>query len=84
MVADLGEKRGATGTYFGVWNLVAKLNLALAAGIALPLLAIFGYAPGSIMHTDVLVGAYVLLPIGLKVIAMSLLYQWRRELSIAA
>lgn len=84
MVADLGEKRSATGTYFGVWNLVAKLNLALAAGIALPLLAILGYAPGSMAHTEVLVGAYVLLPIGLKVIAMSLLYRWRRELSIAA
>jgi pentapeptide MXKDX repeat protein len=35
------------GTYFGVWNLVTKLNLALAAGISLPLIGALGYAPGA-------------------------------------
>jgi len=30
-----------------VWTLATKLNLALAAGIALPLLGYFGYAPGA-------------------------------------
>lgn len=82
MVADLGEKRGATGTYFGIWNLVAKINLALAAGIALPLLAILGYVPGSVDHTDVLIGAYVLLPLALKTVAIALLYRWRHPLLI--
>ena len=37
----------ATGAYFGLWTLATKLNLALAAGIALPLLGLLGYAPGS-------------------------------------
>lgn len=82
MVADLGEKRGATGTYFGIWNLVAKINLALAAGIALPLLAMLGYVPGSADHADVLIGAYVLLPLTLKAVAMGLLYRWRHLLLI--
>lgn len=83
MVADLGERRDATGTYFGVWNLVAKLNLALAAGISLPTLAMLGYAPGSIDHTNVLIAAYVLLPIGLKGVALALLYRWRNQLTIS-
>ena len=82
MVADLGEKQGATGIYFGLWNLVAKINLALGAGIALPLLSLLGYTPGSIEHNDVLVAAYVLLPLSLKSIAMVLLYRWRRALDI--
>ena len=49
ILADVIERRGTmrpTGAYFGVWTLVTKLNLALAAGIALPLLAALGYPPG--------------------------------------
>ncbi len=82
IVADLGESNGSAGTYFGVWNLVAKVNLALAAGIALPLLSYLGYTPGSTDHTAVLIGTYVLLPLGLKAIAIVLLYCWREDLSI--
>lgn len=41
-----GRMQGA-GAYFGLWTLATKLNLALAAGIALPLLGALGYAPGS-------------------------------------
>lgn len=37
----------ATGAYFGVWTLATKANLALAAGIALPLIAALGYEPGA-------------------------------------
>jgi len=50
LLADVIGRDGrmhATGTYFGVWTLATKLNLALAAGIALPLLGYFGYAPGA-------------------------------------
>ena len=32
--------------YFGLWTLATKLNLALAAGIALPLLEALGYRLG--------------------------------------
>jgi len=34
------------GAYFGLWQLTEKLNLALAAGIALPVLGLLGYQPG--------------------------------------
>jgi Na+/melibiose symporter-like transporter len=50
LLADVIGRRGqmhATGTYFGLWTLATKLNLALAAGIALPLLGWLGYAPGA-------------------------------------
>ena len=66
------------GAYFGWWNFATKLNLALAAGIALPLLALFGYAPGS-RDADALQAltlAYCLLPCVLKLLAAALLW-WR-------
>ena len=84
MVADLGEKQGSTGAYFGIWNLVAKVNLALAAGVALPLLSILGYEPGNPAHPEILIGAYVLLPLALKTVAVILLCRWRNDLSIEA
>ncbi len=64
------------GLYFGWWNFATKLNLALAAGLALPLLGLLGYTPGS---TDpaglrVLVAAYCLLPCALKLLAAAALY----------
>lgn len=80
MVADLGEARGGVGSYFGLWNLVAKLNLALGAGIALPILGYLGYVPGGSDRLDVLIGAYVLLPLSLKTIALLLLSRWQQVL----
>ncbi len=50
LLADVIGRHGtlqATGAYFGLWTLATKLNLAFAAGIALPLLGLLGYAPGS-------------------------------------
>ena len=38
-----GEQR--SGTYFAVWSLVTKLALALAVGLAFPLLGYFGFDP---------------------------------------
>jgi glycoside/pentoside/hexuronide:cation symporter, GPH family len=70
------------GAYFGWWNFATKLNLALAAGIALPLLAAFGYEPGSRDPTGLqaLTIAYCLLPCALKLIAATLLYtRWIRQ-----
>jgi glycoside/pentoside/hexuronide:cation symporter, GPH family len=49
LLADVICRRGSmagAGSYFGLWTLATKLNLALAAGIALPLLAALGYRPG--------------------------------------
>lgn len=66
------------GAYFGWWNFATKLNLALAAGLALPLLAWFGYTPGSTDASalQALTIAYCLLPCVLKLAAGALL--WRR------
>lgn len=63
------------GTYFGWWNLATKFNLALAVGIALPLLNALGYAPGmrSPEALQSLTWTYCLLPCGLKAIATFLL-----------
>ncbi len=82
IAADLGERQGQAGACFGVWNLVAKLNLALAAGLALPLLALLGYVPGSGEGLASLTFAYALLPLGFKALAGLLLWRWRRSLEI--
>ncbi|MGL4575744.1 MAG: MFS transporter [Burkholderiaceae bacterium] len=67
---------GQEGKYFGVWSFVTKLNLALAAGLALPLLGMLGYVPGAQSadggagaNTQPLVLAYCLLPCAFKLMA---------------
>ena len=71
-----GDSGKAEGAYFGWWNFAIKLNLALAAGLALPLLGIFGYAPGvrSPEALSALVIAYCVLPCVLKLAAGAALY----------
>lgn len=68
----------ATGTFFGWWNCVSKLNLALAAGLALPLLQWGGYAPGvrTPEALQTLSGAYCLLPCALKLAALAALFHF--------
>ena len=76
MLADTIEAdsaQGAEGAYFGVWNLATKLNLALAAGLALPALQLLGYVPGRPVETIALPVMYCLVPCALKVVAMGLL-----------
>jgi Na+/melibiose symporter-like transporter len=70
------QSNEASGRFFGWWNMATKLNLALAAGLALPLLASFGYAPGSrsAEGLQALTWAYCLLPCALKLLAAGLLY----------
>jgi GPH family glycoside/pentoside/hexuronide:cation symporter len=82
IAADLGERQGQAGACFGVWNFVAKLNLALAAGLALPLLAFLGYTPGGAQGLSALVFAYALLPLAFKLLAGALLWRWRHSLEI--
>lgn len=80
LLARLIERQGAQGSrdgaYLGWWSLATKLNLALAAGAALPLLQWLGYTPGShdeqaLQH---LAWAYALVPCALKLLAALLLY----------
>jgi GPH family glycoside/pentoside/hexuronide:cation symporter len=80
MAADIGERQRQPGACFGIWNFVAKLNLALAAGLSLPLLAALGYAPGNTEGLPALVFAYALLPLAFKALAAMLLWRWRFSL----
>ena len=82
IAADLGERQGQAGACFGVWNFVAKLNLALAAGLSLPLLGALGYVPGSGAGLPALTFAYALLPLAFKALAGLLLWRWRHFLEI--
>lgn len=47
VIAQAGDRGRHDGAYFGWWNFATKLNLALAAGLALPLLGLAGYVPGT-------------------------------------
>ena len=71
-----GDSGRSEGAYFGWWNFATKLNLALAAGLALPLLGLFGYAPGIRDQAALaaLVVAYCVLPCVLKLAAAGGLY----------
>jgi len=71
-----GDRGQSEGAYFGWWAFASKLNLALAAGLALPLLGAFGYAPGArdAHALTALTWAYCLLPCALKTLALALLY----------
>ena len=79
VIQRAGHGQQLEGAYFGWWNFATKLNLALAAGIALPLLGAFGYTPGG-RDADALQAltlAYCLLPCLLKLAAAGLLWTLR-------
>jgi glycoside/pentoside/hexuronide:cation symporter, GPH family len=72
-----GQREGA---YFGLWNCVNKFCLALAAGLALPLLERLGYTRGATDAgaLDALAIVYAVVPCVLKLTAAGLLYvAWR-------
>jgi glycoside/pentoside/hexuronide:cation symporter, GPH family len=87
VIQRAGHGRQAEGAYFGWWNFATKLNLALAAGVALPLLGLFGYTPGArdANALQALTLAYCLLPCLLKLGALALLWTlWIRPSSAAS
>ena len=75
MLADAipEQHRKSTGLYFGIWVLISKFALAVAAGLALPSLKVFGYVPGQFQTTIGLTALYVFLPIVFKGIAILVL-----------
>ena len=86
LLARVIDANGHTGTregaYFGLWNLVNKLNLALAAGIALPVLEMLDYRVGvrDAAALGALAFAYAVLPCILKLGAGAVLFAaWRME-----
>jgi Na+/melibiose symporter-like transporter len=76
VIDTLGHRGRAEGLYLGWWNLASKLNLALAAGLCLPLLSYWGYTPGT-QTTEGLSAlslAYGVLPCVLKLMALVTLF----------
>lgn len=74
-----GHREGA---YFGLWNFVNKLCLALAGGIALSLLESLGYARGEqdAQALAALAFTYAVVPCLLKLVAAAALgVAWARE-----
>jgi Na+/melibiose symporter-like transporter len=74
-----GRREGA---YFGLWNFVNKLTLAIAGGVALPLLEGLGYLRGSqdAAALSALAFTYAVVPCALKLAAAALLWTaWRGQ-----
>ncbi|MBK8019621.1 MAG: MFS transporter [Betaproteobacteria bacterium] len=83
IAGDTDRTRARQGAYFGTWQLVEKLNLALAAGISLPLLQWSGYEPGTPQGPmgDLSV-MYAVVPCALKAVAVWML--WRTPFETTA
>ena len=83
LLADAIEKANAreqTGSYFGIWTFATKANLALAAGLALPMVSAFGYRSGEpTSNVAALTLAYTVLPCALKLCALVLLWKIHRK-----
>lgn len=79
LIRRAGHGQQHEGRYIGWWHAATKLNLALAAGLALPALQWAGYAPGSAdtagLHALTL--AYAALPCLIKLAAAATLWQSR-------
>jgi glycoside/pentoside/hexuronide:cation symporter, GPH family len=76
--AASGEQR--SGIYLAIWSLATKLALALAVGIAFPVLAMMGYDPGVGSRTDAglltLALFYAVVPVALKLGAIALMWDF--------
>ena len=73
-IAAHPDSGGREGAYFGLWSLATKLNLAIAAGLALPLLGLMGYVPGQSGQAPLALSlAYAALPSVLKLAAGAVL-----------
>ncbi|MBL8310927.1 MAG: MFS transporter [Burkholderiales bacterium] len=77
-----GGGYGAEGAWFGWWTFASKFNLAIAAGVALPLVSMLGYTPGARDATAVqaLATVYGVLPCVVKIVALGALLWLGRSL----
>ncbi len=85
VVQRAGHAQQAEGAYAGWWQWATKLNLALAAGLALPALQALGYAPGARGDEalSALSVAYGALPCAFKCAALLCCWRWRRHPALA-
>ncbi len=77
-----GGSHGGEGAWFGWWTFASKFNLALAAGVALPLVAQLGYTPGGreAAAVQALALVYGVLPCVVKLVSLGLLLALGRQL----
>jgi Na+/melibiose symporter-like transporter len=74
---ESGQQR--TGLFFAVWSMATKLSLALAVGIAFPLLDLIGFRAGGDNDPGALLGLaalYGLLPVAIKLAATMLVWHF--------
>lgn len=72
-----GEQR--TGFYFALWSVATKAALAISGGAALIILDIAGFRSGEVNDAGALltlVALYALAPVGLKLIAVALMWRF--------
>ncbi len=75
--AASGEQR--SGLYFAAWSLATKLSLALAVGLAFPLLQFFGFEAGGdndAWALTALAVTYAWVPVALKLAAIGLMWNF--------
>lgn len=67
-----------SGLYFALWGLATKLSLALAVGLAFPLLGLAGFDPAAAdtTGTGALVALYAIVPVALKLAAIALMWNF--------
>lgn len=83
MAADCGEQHNISGILFGWWNVATKLSLAIAGGLALPILAVVGYETGAGGDNAVaLKVAYVFVPVAIKMVALIVLTKKQHDLHV--
>lgn len=71
---EKGHERAAS-RYYSFMAFLAKTSLALATGIALPLLGLQGYQPGEVTTGLLMPMAYALVPCCIQIVAITVL--WR-------
>jgi Na+/melibiose symporter-like transporter len=81
VIQRTGAQGQAEGRWFGWWSMATKLTLALAAGIALPLVQVLGYQPGA-REPQALAAlglVYALLPCLIKALALAGVWRFRKD-----
>lgn len=83
LLAEQVAQHGNAATRYGWWTAMSKFNLALAAGVSLPLVGALGYVPGEFATgTQALAMVYGGLPLLLKLAAFLLLWRSRAQLAV--
>lgn len=86
VIQGAGVHGRSEGRWFGWWSMATKLTLALAAGVALPLVEALGYQTGSRepQALQALAVVYAVVPCAIKALALALLWRFRLDWNTAA